>query len=127
MMQPTRRTTLAGLALSIPTLATLSACGGGKQPSGGAGSPSSLSVWALTGAKEDTYQASFDASDEAHPDTPFAVEFFTNGPHKENMRTAVGSGNAPPQISHGAGGTLADYVANESVVDLSAKGDDVLS
>ena len=127
MMQPTRRTTLAGLALSIPTLATLSACGGGKQPSGGAGSPSSLSVWALTGAKEDTYQASFDAWDEAHPDTPFAVEFFANDSYKEKIRTAVGSGNAPTLIFNWAGGTLADYVANESVVDLSGKVDDVLS
>ena len=39
MMQPTRRTTLAGLGLTIPALATLSACGGGTQPGGGGGRP----------------------------------------------------------------------------------------
>lgn len=32
MMQPTRRTTLAGLGLTIPALATLSACGAARSP-----------------------------------------------------------------------------------------------
>jgi len=127
MMQPTRRATLAGLGLTIPALAGLSACGGGTQPSGGAGSSSSLSVWALTGAKQDTYQASFDAWDEANPDNTFAVEFFANDSYKEKIRTAVGSGNAPTLVFNWAGGTLADYVASEAVVDLSGKVDDVLS
>ncbi|HLQ81065.1 MAG TPA: sugar ABC transporter substrate-binding protein, partial [Brachybacterium sp.] len=86
MMHPTRRTTLAGLGLSLPVLAGLSACGGGKKPTGGAGSPSSLSVWALTGAKQDTYQASFDAWDEDHPDDTFSVEFFANDSYKEKIR-----------------------------------------
>ena len=127
MMQPTRRTTLAGLGLSIPALAALSACGGGTQPSGGAGSASSLSVWALTGAKQDTYQLSFDSWDEDHPDDAFAVEFFANDSYKEKIRTSIGSGNAPTLVFNWAGGTLADYVANESVVDLTGKVDDVLS
>ncbi|MGO1284313.1 MAG: extracellular solute-binding protein [Brachybacterium sp.] len=127
MMQPTRRATLAGLGLTIPALAGLSACGGGTQPSGGGGSPSSLSVWALTGAKEDTYQGSFDAWNEANPDNEFAVEFFANDSYKEKIRTAIGSGNAPTLVFNWAGGTLADYVANESVVDLTGKVDDVLS
>ncbi|MGP9707689.1 extracellular solute-binding protein [Brachybacterium sp. AOP24-D1-21] len=127
MMQPTRRATLAGLGLAIPSLAVLSACGGGTQPSGGGGSPSSLSVWALTGAKQDTYQASFDAWDEANPDNPFAVEYFANDSYKEKIRTAIGSGNSPTLVFNWAGGTLADYVANEAVVDLTGKVDDVLS
>jgi len=127
MMQPTRRTTLTGLALSIPTLAALSACGGGTQPTGGAGSASSLSVWALTGAKEDTYQMSFDSWNEDHPDNPFAVEFFANDSYKEKIRTSIGSGNAPTLVFSWAGGTLADYVANDSVVDLTGKVDDILS
>lgn len=126
MKQPTRRATLAGLGLSIPALATLSACGGGAKPAGGGGSPSSLSVWALTGAKQDTYQASFDAWDKANPDNPFAVEFFANDSYKEKIRTAIGSGNAPTLVFNWAGGTLADYVKNDSVVDLSGKVDDVL-
>ena len=91
-MKPvTRRATLAGLGISVPALVTLSACGGGKQPAGGAGSSSSLSVWALTGAKEDTYQQSFDAWDDANPDSPFAVEFFANDSYKEKIRTSIGS------------------------------------
>lgn len=127
MMHPTRRTTLAGLGLTLPVLAGLSACGGGKKPTGGAGSPSSLSVWALTGAKEDTYQASFDAWNEDHPDDSFAVEFFANDSYKEKIRTAIGSGNAPTLVFNWAGGTLDDYVANDSVIDLTGKVDDVLS
>ncbi|MGP5077603.1 extracellular solute-binding protein [Brachybacterium alimentarium] len=127
-MKPvTRRATLAGLGISVPALVTLSACGGGKQPAGGAGSSSSLSVWALTGAKEDTYQQSFDAWDDANPDHPFAVEFFANDSYKEKIRTSIGSGNAPTLVFNWAGGTLEDYVSNESVVDLSGKVDDVLS
>ncbi|WP_193105588.1 extracellular solute-binding protein [Brachybacterium sp. FME24] len=127
-MKPvTRRATLAGLGISVPALVTLSACGGGTQPTGSGGSPSSLSVWALTGAKQDTYQASFDAWDEANPDNPFAVEFFANDSYKEKIRTAVGSGNSPTLVFNWAGGTLADYVANESVVDLSGKVDEGLS
>ncbi|MFC7455904.1 extracellular solute-binding protein [Brachybacterium sp. GCM10030267] len=126
-MKPvTRRATLAGLGISVPALVTLSACGGGAQPSGGAGSPSSLSVWALTGAKQDTYQASFDAWNEANPDNEFAVQFFANDAYKEKIRTAIGSGNAPTLVFNWAGGTLADYVDNESVVDLTGKVDDVL-
>ena len=127
MMHPTRRTTLAGLGLTLPVLAGLSACGGGKKPTGGAGSPSSLSVWALTGAKEDTYQASFDAWNEDHPDDSFAVEFFANDSYKEKIRTAIGSGNAPTLVFNWAGGTLDDYVANDSVIDLTGKVDDVLA
>ncbi|MGP9537301.1 extracellular solute-binding protein [Brachybacterium sp. AOP43-C2-M15] len=126
MMQPTRRTTLAGLGLSIPTLAALSACGGGAQPTGGAGSSSSLSVWALTGAKQDTYQESFDSWDEDNPDNPFAVEFFANDSYKEKIRTSIGSGNAPTLVFNWAGGTLADYVASDAVVDLTGKVDDIL-
>ncbi|WP_114853188.1 extracellular solute-binding protein [Brachybacterium sp. YJGR34] len=127
-MKPvTRRATLAALGLSAPALGTLSACGGGTQPTGGGGSPSSLSVWALTGAKQDTYQASFDAWEEANPEDPFAVEFFANDSYKEKIRTAIGSGSAPTLIFSWAGGTLADYVDNDSVVDLSGRVDDTLS
>lgn len=127
-MKPvTRRATLAGLGISIPALVTLSACGGGTQPAGGGGSPSSLSVWALTGAKQDTYQLSFDSWNEANPDNPFASEYFANDSYKEKIRTAIGSGNAPTLVFNWAGGTLADYVANESVVDLTGKVDEVLS
>src|SRR5690625_747888 len=126
-MQPPRRSTLACLVLSLPTLATLSACGGGAQPTGGAGSASSLSVWALTGAKQDTYQLSFDYWDEDHPDDPFAVEFFANDSYKEKIRTSIGSGNAPTLVFNWAGGTLADYVASDAVVDQTGKVDDILS
>lgn len=127
MKHVSRRTALAGLGLSVPALAALTACGGGRQPTGGAGAPGSLSVWALTGAKQDTYQRSFDAWDADHAENPFAVEFFANDSYKEKIRTAIGSGNAPTLIFNWAGGTLADYVANGSVADLSGKVDTILS
>src|SRR5699024_8664974 len=127
IMHPTRRTTLAGLGLSLPVLAGLSACGGGKKPAGGAGSPSSLCGWALTRAKADTYQASFDAWTEDPLDDSFAVKFFANDSDKEKIRTAIGSGNAPTLVFNCAGGPLDDSVANHSVIDLTSKVDDVLS
>lgn len=130
MTRITRRTTLLGLmglGVAAPAAVTLSACGGGAQPTGGAGSPSSLSVWALTGAKQDTYQLTFDSWNEDNPDDQFAVEYFANDSYKEKIRTAIGAGNAPTLIFNWAGGTLADYAANGSIVDLSGQVDDVLS
>ena len=55
------------------------------------------------------------------------MEFFANDSYKEKIRTAIGSGNAPTLVFNWAGGTLDDYVANDSVIDLTGKVDDVLS
>ncbi|HMR48436.1 MAG TPA: extracellular solute-binding protein [Arachnia sp.] len=99
----------------------LTACGG-TQPgapnddASGAGA----TAWALTGGSEEAFRASFDRWNQANPDATVTAEWFANDAFKEKIRTAVGSGNAPNLIFSWAGGTLADYVANGSVVDITA-------
>ncbi|RZU63472.1 extracellular solute-binding protein [Zhihengliuella halotolerans] len=112
-----RRRILASAALVAPLV--LSACGGG-QP-GGAAQPGTPGAWYLTGGSEPVFDASFEAWNEAHPDRAFATESFANDAFKEKIRTAVGSGQAPTLIYSWTGGTLADYVANGDVVDLTGK------
>ncbi|WP_062378763.1 extracellular solute-binding protein [Demequina pelophila] len=117
------------IALAAGSLvATLAACGGGAQPSGSAsgdsddgGSTASgpASAWALTGGSEAVFQTQFDDWNAAHPDSPIEVEWFANDAYKEKIRTAVGSGNAPTLIFSWAGGTLADYVRNGAVADIT--------
>ena len=121
-MHPTRRTTLAGLGLTLPVLAGLSACGGGKKPTGGAGSPSSLSVWALTGAKEH------------RPSTPGTRTIPTilrrgvlrqrllqgEDPHRDRLRNAHLVFNRGWRVP-------STTTSNDPVIDLTGKVDDVLS
>lgn len=103
---------------AVSVAAVLAACGGGKQPGGPAAGGDGLSAWALTGGTEDVFRAQFDAWNADHPDDEIAVEWFANDAYKEKIRTAVGAGNSPTLIYGWSGGTLADYVANDAVVDL---------
>jgi raffinose/stachyose/melibiose transport system substrate-binding protein len=96
----------------------LTACGGGNRP-GGAPASDGASAWALTGGSEEVFKKSFDEWNAANPDQKIDVEWFANDAYKEKIRTAVGSGNAPTLVFSWAGGTLADYAANGSVVDIS--------
>ena len=73
------------------------------------------------------FRASFDKWNSENPDAQIATEWFANDAYKEKIRTAVGSGNAPTLIYSWAGGTLADYAANESVVSLDGAVDDLLA
>ncbi|GAA3709606.1 extracellular solute-binding protein [Zhihengliuella alba] len=114
----TRRSVLAGAALIAPLV--LSACGG-AQPGGATASGDGLSAWTLTGAQQSVFEDSFAAWSEAHPEQAISAEYFANDAYKEKIRTAVGSGNAPTLIFNWTGGTLADYVANEQVVDLTGR------
>ncbi len=116
-MQINRRQLLASATLSIPLLAA-AGCGGAK-PGGGGGSSSNLTAWALTGGAEPVFRSSFKRWNAKHPDHKFTVQYFANDSFKKKIRTAVGSGNAPTLIYSWAGGTLADYVANDDVVDLT--------
>ena len=107
----------AGAVVAVVTAAAvLAACSGGRQP--GQAPEGGASAWALTGESGDVLGAQFDAWNEANPDEKFAVEYFANDAYKEKIRTAVGAGNAPTLIYSWAGGTLADYVANDNVIDL---------
>lgn len=117
-MQITRRQLLASATLSIPVLAA-AGCGGAKP--GGGGSSGNLTAWALTGGAEPVFRSSFKAWNTKHPNHKFTVQYFANDSYKKKIRTAVGSGHAPTLIYSWAGGTLADYVANEDVVDLTGR------
>ena len=108
-----RRRACAGL-LAAGIAATATACG--RRP-GGAGS--GTTAWALTGGPEQTFRASFDRWNKAHPDAQISTEWFANDAYKEKIRTAVGAGNAPTLLYNWAGGTLADYVKNSQVADLT--------
>ncbi|TFH69452.1 extracellular solute-binding protein [Cellulomonas sp. HD19AZ1] len=116
MTRSITRRTAAAVAAVTATLA-LAACGGGAQP-GGAAAGGGASAWALTGGSEAMFRAQFDAWNDEHADEQIGVEWFANDAYKEKIRTAVGAGNAPTLVYSWAGGTLADYVANDKVVDL---------
>lgn len=112
----TRRHALGGL-LATGLAATLAACGGGRRPGGASGD--GATVWFLTGGSETTMRESFDRWNSAHPDEQITYEVFANDAYKEKIRTAVGAGNAPTLLYSWAGGTLADYVSNDQVIDLT--------
>lgn len=116
------RRQMVGGMLTAGVAATLGACG--KRP-GGASSGSGPSAWVLTGGPEKTFRGSFDRWNAAHEDQQIATEWFANDAYKEKIRTAVGAGNAPTLLYNWAGGTLADYVANEQVIDLTEATADV--
>jgi raffinose/stachyose/melibiose transport system substrate-binding protein len=110
----TRRRTLLAFGASAPLVAAAGACG--NQPGGGA---DGATAWGLTGGAEEAMRASFEAWNEANPDNQITAEYFANDAYKEKIRTAIGSGNAPTLVFGWAGATLAEYVENESVVDLT--------
>ncbi|WP_030160896.1 extracellular solute-binding protein [Glycomyces sp. NRRL B-16210] len=109
----TRRRSVLALGAAAPVIATLGACG--NQPGAGDGA----TAWGLTGGAEEAMRASFEAWNEANPDDQITAEYFANDAYKEKIRTAIGSGNAPTLVFGWAGATLADYVANDQVVDIT--------
>lgn len=122
MRRSAARRSLAVLVTGVLAV-SVAACGGGAQPGGPDGGSSGgggeATAWALTGGSESVFRSSFERWNGANPDAQISSEWFANDAYKEKIRTAVGSGNAPTLIFSWAGGTLADYVANDSVLDLS--------
>ncbi|MGP9785222.1 extracellular solute-binding protein [Glutamicibacter sp. 287] len=114
----TPRRLLVSAAMIAPL--ALTACGG-AQPGGEANGE--FSAWALTGTQQNAFKDSFAQWNEGNPEQSIAADFFANDAYKEKVRTAVGAGNAPTLIFNWSGGTLADYVANGNVVDLTGKVD----
>lgn len=112
------------VALAAGSLvAILAACSGGNQPGSGSASgdaDGSATAWALTGGSQAVFESSFERWNTANPDAQITPEWFANDAYKEKIRTSVGSGNAPTLVFSWAGGTLADYVKNDSVVDISS-------
>jgi len=125
-MKPRRfRQSLAVLAAGS-MLVTLAACGG-SQPTGPSDSQESSGVdaasagatlWGLTGGSEPALRSSLKRWNSAHSDQQIAAEWFANDAYKEKIRTSIGSGNSPTLIYSWGGGTLADYVADDAVIDL---------
>jgi raffinose/stachyose/melibiose transport system substrate-binding protein len=93
----------------------LTGCSAAASPA----SSTTASAWALTGGDEQTFRTSFTDWSTANPSEKIGPQFFANDAFKEKIRTAVGSGNAPTLIYSWAGGTLADYVKNKNVVDIT--------
>ena len=118
-------------ASALVTALTVTACGGAT-PGGGTstsagGSSAATSAWVLTGGGWPVIEQSFDTWNGAHADQSIAVESFANDAFKEKIRTSVGAGQAPTLILNWTGGTLADYVANKQVVDITAQTKDLTS
>lgn len=123
-MMISRRTVLGALA-GAAVAGGLTACGGGTRPGGGAGG-SDASAWGLSGGTaEQTFRDSFESWNKGNPDKKVAIEFFANDAYKEKIRTAIGSSQAPTLIYSWSGATLADYVANGKVEDLTEHTKDV--
>lgn len=124
-----RRSTMrrSTAVLAVGAVALTAACGGGSQPDGpGGGADGGATAWSLTGGSEEVFRSSFDRWNDENPDAQITSEWFANDAYKEKIRTAVGSGNAPTLIFSWAGGTLADYADNDSVVDITDDTADVL-
>lgn len=114
------------VALALTTTLALAACGGASPPGGGTAA-SGANAWILTGGGWPVIEESFETWNEANPEQAIAVEAFANDAFKEKIRTSVGSGQAPTLILNWTGGTLADYVDNGHVVDITEGTGDLVS
>lgn len=129
-MRHTRLRAVAAATIATATALTLAACGGaspgdstdgstsGGDDGGGDTAGGAASAWILTGGGWPVTADSFQRWNDEHDDQQIAVEEFENDAYKEKIRTSVGSGEAPTLIMNWTGGTLADYVANDQVVDI---------
>ncbi|SEI14601.1 MULTISPECIES: extracellular solute-binding protein [unclassified Leifsonia] len=121
-MKLTSKRGRAVVAVVIAAALSLTACS-----TGGSSGSKTASAWALTGGDEQTFRSSFTEWNKANPDQKIDSQFFANDAYKEKIRSAVGSGNAPALIYSWAGGTLADYVKNKNVVDITEQSKDLTS
>jgi len=115
-MRGNKRLAAIGAAASAAAL-VLSGCGGTDPGSGG----EDATAWVLTGGSEATFRSSFESWNSDNADREIKTDWFGNDAYKEKIRTAVGSGSAPTFIFNWAGGSLADYVGNDDVVDLTER------
>lgn len=108
------RVATAGVA--VTSLLALSACGGGDD---------GAEAWILTGGGWPAIQEDIDRFSEEHPDGTISVEAIENDAYKQQIRTAVGSGDAPTMIMSWTGGALLEYVNEERVVSLDGETGDL--
>lgn len=109
----TLRTGTAGVA--VASLLTLSACGGGGD---------GASAWVLTGGGWPAIEDDLERFSEEH-DAEIDVEALENDAYKQQIRTAVGSGDAPTLIMSWTGGALLEYVEEDRIVPLDGNTGDL--
>ncbi|WP_150461462.1 extracellular solute-binding protein [Nesterenkonia ebinurensis] len=98
--------------VSAAALLMLTACGG----AGGDGPE----AWVLSGDGWPAVEEDFDRwNEQAEEGQQFNVESFENDAYKQQIRTVVGSGDAPTLIMSWTGGALLEYVENDLVLDLT--------
>ncbi|PFG40333.1 carbohydrate ABC transporter substrate-binding protein (CUT1 family) [Georgenia soli] len=132
-MRQTRRRAAGATAIAMAMTVALAGCGGGTQPGespatgGGSGAGGgAASAWILTGGGWPVTAESFARWNKENPDQQISVEEFENDAYKEKIRTSVGSGQAPTLIMNWTGGTLASYVKNDQVVDITDQTKDLV-
>ncbi|WP_258934436.1 extracellular solute-binding protein [Nesterenkonia pannonica] len=110
----------AGIAgLSAASLVALTACGGDNGDGNGGGDGEGggdASAWVLTGGGWPQIEDDFERWNEENPEQDISVEAYENDAYKEQIRTAVGAGEAPTLIMSWTGGALLEYVEAERVV-----------
>ena len=112
------RTLRAGTAgVAAVSLLTLSACGG---------SGDGASAWVLTGGGWPAIEDDLERFAEEQ-DVNLDVEAMENDAYKQQIRTSVGSGDAPTLIMSWTGGALLEYVEEERVVPLDGETGDLES
>ncbi|MGJ9372438.1 extracellular solute-binding protein [Nesterenkonia sp. CF4.4] len=117
-----RRTTrIAAAGLGITSLMALSACGG----DGDNGGDAEANAWILTGGGWPAIEEDFNSWNEANEDAQIDVEGIENDSYKGQIRTAVGSGEAPTLIMSWTGGALLEYAEQDAIVDLTGETGDL--
>ncbi len=102
------RTLRAGTAgIAAASLLALSACGGND----------GASAWVLTGGGWPAIQDDLERFAEEN-DVELDVEALENDAYKQQIRTAIGSGDAPTLIMSWTGGALLEYVEEDRVIPL---------
>ncbi|WP_022873061.1 extracellular solute-binding protein [Nesterenkonia alba] len=101
--------------LSAASLLALTACGNG----GGDGDGGDASAWILTGGGWPQIEDDFERWNEENPDQAISVEAYENDAYKEQIRTAVGAGEAPTLIMSWTGGALLEYLEGERIIPLT--------
>lgn len=99
----------------------LSACGG----DGDNGGDAEANAWILTGGGWPAIEEDFNSWNEANEDAQIDVEGIENDSYKGQIRTAVGSGEAPTLIMSWTGGALLEYAEQDAIVDLTGETGDL--
>lgn len=118
-----KATRMAAAGLGVTSLMAISACGGGGD--NGGGGDADANAWILTGGGWPAIEEDFNRWNESNEDAQIDVEGIENDSYKGQIRTAVGSGEAPTLIMSWTGGALLEYAEQDAVVDLTGETGDL--